>query len=163
MTSDHITKEDIEVKVGQVWRDLDKRMYSGNRHCKVMSVADGKALMKLCNSNGFVISERHVKVSVRRMHKGSTGWALVTDVTNSERPDGIRPGDEVVLVRGSRGRGPESGPGYERQVRARYLGGQNGMVQCELLEDDPNAGTAPFKAGEVGWWHGESFIRPVAT
>jgi len=27
-------------------------------------------------------------------------------------------GDEVVLIRGSRGRGPESGPGFERRLRA---------------------------------------------
>lgn len=81
------------------------------------------------------------------------------DIQPFVRASGIRPGDEVVLVRGSRGRGPETGPGYEREVRARYLGGDELNVICELLEDDPNGGS-PTKTGETGCWHGESFIRP---
>lgn len=77
------------------------------------------------------------------------------------RPDGIVPGDEVVLVRGGRGRGPETGPGFEREVRARYLGGSRHEVHCELLEADPHATVKPDRAGETGIWHGESFIRPI--
>lgn len=43
-------------------------------------------------------------------------------------------GDEVVLIRGSRGRGPESGPGFERRLRAKYVGARKNMVRCVLLE-----------------------------
>ncbi|MGQ5490789.1 hypothetical protein ACUH78_18255 [Thauera sp. ZXT1-4] len=76
--SEATTKDGIEVKQGQIWRDLDKRM--PNRHCKVSSVRDGKAIMFLCTENGRVINAmREVKVSVVRMHKSSTGWALVRD------------------------------------------------------------------------------------
>jgi len=71
----------------------------------------------------------------------------------------MRFGDVVILTRGSRGR--RSGPGHEREVLARYIGAKNIMVYCELLEDDPDATTAPFKAGERGIWHGRSFIRKV--
>lgn len=70
--NENVTKEGIEVKVGQEWRDLDKRMEG--RVCRVVDVADGKA--KLQSIHGSIPSTR---VSVRRMHKSSTGWALVDD------------------------------------------------------------------------------------
>jgi hypothetical protein len=115
--------------------------------------------MVRCTQYGREVSEHETVVAVRRMHKGSTGWELLTPY---QRADGIKVGDEVILIRGSRGRGPDSGPGFERQVRARYLGGNGPLdLKCELLEDDPHATVAPFKAGEVGIWHGESFIKPV--
>lgn len=60
------TKEGIEVKVGQVWRDLDKRMNGRTR--TVVAVENGKAQM-----GGPTITN----VSIKRMHKGSTGWELV--------------------------------------------------------------------------------------
>jgi len=63
------TKEGIEVKPGQVWRNLDKRMNGRTR--TVLSVADGKAHMD---------GTPQTKVSIARMHKGSKGWALVSDV-----------------------------------------------------------------------------------
>lgn len=68
---------------------------------------------------------------------------------------------EITLIRGSRGRGPESGPGYERRLRARYIGAHGNMVQCQLLEDDPAASVPPYKAGEIGWWHGRSFVEQI--
>ena len=76
MATTNITKEGIVVEKGQIWRDLDKRMT--NRHCKVEDVRDGKAIMYRCTDEGLPINAiREVKVSVGRMHKGSTGWALV--------------------------------------------------------------------------------------
>ena len=74
------------------------------------------------------------------------------------RSSGIAPGDDVSLVRGSRGRGPETGSGFERKVRAKYLGGDAVNVICALLEDDPHGG-APNNAGEIGVWHGDSFLE----
>ncbi|MFW4982387.1 hypothetical protein ACOAOB_25230 [Pseudomonas aeruginosa] len=72
-TADNITKEGIEVKPGQVWKDLDKRGYG--RQCKVMAVEGGKAKMQ-----HFARGQHGTKttVSVRRMHKHSTGWELVS-------------------------------------------------------------------------------------
>lgn len=74
------TRDGIEVKPGQVWRDCDQRMYSGNRHGKVVRVAAGRAELQLCRDNGAVISERITKIAVRRMYRHSTGWTLVKDV-----------------------------------------------------------------------------------
>lgn len=74
---ENVTKEGIEVRIGQVWRDLDKRM--NNRHCIVEDVNEGKALMSRCRPDGSWRSSNHTKVSVSRMHKSSTGWALVQE------------------------------------------------------------------------------------
>lgn len=70
-----VTKEGVRVEVGQVWRDLDKRM--GNRVRKVEAIIDsvnGKVLMVATTGRGRFPS----KVSIRRMYKHSTGWELVT-------------------------------------------------------------------------------------
>jgi len=67
--SDHIIKEGNEVRPGQVWKDLDK--CSQGRQCKVMAIEDGKAKMRhyACGRLGSKTT-----VSIRRMHKHSTGW-----------------------------------------------------------------------------------------
>lgn len=68
-------------------------------------------------------------------------------------------GQEVTLIRGSRGR--PTGPGCERLVRARLDSiDAVGNVCCTLLEDDPLATVSPNKAGESGQWHGMSFLAP---
>ena len=66
--SNIVTKEGVTVKVGQVWRDLDKRFV---RDAEVVFVDAelGKAHMRT--------GGRETKVSIKRMHKSSTGWALV--------------------------------------------------------------------------------------
>lgn len=66
-----ITREGVQVKVGQVWRDLDGRMPP--RECEVVFVDDaaGKAHMLAGNASGRV-----TQVSISRMHKGTTGWKL---------------------------------------------------------------------------------------
>ncbi len=87
-------------------------------------------------------------------------WPYPAEWQNYVRPSGIQPGDAVWLIRGSRGRGPGSGPGHERRVRARYLGGDAYNVVCELLEEDPVAVSAPLHKGGIGVWHGESFLAP---
>jgi hypothetical protein len=71
---DSITKEGIEVKRGQVWRDLDKRMTG--RLCRVGRVEGGRAQM-FTLMNGQL--GKCTFVSVKRMHKHSTGWALVQE------------------------------------------------------------------------------------
>jgi hypothetical protein len=84
------TKEGIEVKVGQVWRALDYR--EAGRHVRVVEVGsrvvrvtgfnnpEAYALVARCRPDGSDVSDRTTALSVRRMHKHSTGWALVKDV-----------------------------------------------------------------------------------
>ncbi|MGU7773733.1 hypothetical protein ACV229_26565 [Burkholderia sp. MR1-5-21] len=67
--TENVTKEEIEVRPGQVWRDLDKR--SNGRTRRVLSIEDGKAVLE---------GPPKSKVSISRMHRHSTGWALVGDV-----------------------------------------------------------------------------------
>lgn len=71
----NVTKEGIEVKAGQIWQDLDKRMKG--RQCKVQSVVDGKAYMVGHSRVTNTVSAIKTRLSVSRMHKSSTGWALV--------------------------------------------------------------------------------------
>ena len=68
------TKEGIEVRVGQIWRDLDKRM---TRVVRVMEVGNGKAIVR----SGWDGSGTKSTISIRRMHRHSTGWELVRNVT----------------------------------------------------------------------------------
>jgi aromatic ring-cleaving dioxygenase len=66
-------------------------------------------------------------------------------------------GQEVILIRGGRGR--TTGPGCERKVRARLNSiDPMGNVLCTLLENDSLATTYPHKAGECGNWSGLSFL-----
>jgi hypothetical protein len=79
-----ITKEGIEVQVGQVWRDLDKRGYG--RVVKVMDVWPGRGKY----SGEWFASVRPTslhapdrtynrasKLRISRMHKHSTGFELI--------------------------------------------------------------------------------------
>lgn len=72
--SNNVTKEGIEVKRGQLWRDLDRRMTG--RVCRVGEVARGKAQM-FTMVNGQ--AGKSTTVSIRRMYKHSTGWQLVQE------------------------------------------------------------------------------------
>lgn len=73
------TLEGIRVEQGQIWLDLDKRM--NGRHVRVVSVADGKAKVSRTNPNSGWTSDNTTTLSVRRMHKSSTGWALFKGAT----------------------------------------------------------------------------------
>jgi hypothetical protein len=80
MSNSNVTKEGIAVKPGQVWKDLDKRTNGGKRTVTVDRVVDGGAFVTtngVTKSNGKPYASR---LSIRRMHKGATGWALVSDV-----------------------------------------------------------------------------------
>ena len=71
----HITKDGIEVKVGQLWRDCDRRV--GVRIRRVAAITnDGRALMAHPETDKYPTT----KVSIRRMYRHSTGWVLVKDV-----------------------------------------------------------------------------------
>lgn len=63
----NITRDGIEVKAGQVWRDLDKRM--NGRTVTVVFAKFGVARVR---------GRRETEISIKRMHRHSTGWELVS-------------------------------------------------------------------------------------
>lgn len=65
MNAMNITKDGVEVKVGQTWRDLDKRMKGRKR--KVIRVEDGRAHLD---------GPRSTSLAIARMHRHATGWEL---------------------------------------------------------------------------------------
>lgn len=67
-----LTPEGIEVVVGQKWRDLDKRMQ--NRVCVVVRVDSAGETVYLKNPK--LPGKQPTQVAIRRLKKGSTGWAL---------------------------------------------------------------------------------------
>jgi hypothetical protein len=72
----HLTKEGIEVKIGQCWRDLDKRM--NGRCVQVVDVVEGRAVVQHYSKFTGATGTRR-KLSISRMHRHSTGWALVRE------------------------------------------------------------------------------------
>lgn len=66
--STSITRDGIEVRVGQVWRDLDRR-------------ANGRTItvVRVDARGGFAwYSEpRRGRISISRMHRHHNGWTLV--------------------------------------------------------------------------------------
>ena len=74
MSDPLVTKEGIRVEVGQIWRDLDKRM--GGRLRRVAAIIDpANGVVRMVEAQRR--SPLKSNVSIRRMHKHSTGWALV--------------------------------------------------------------------------------------
>jgi hypothetical protein len=66
------TKHGVQVAVGQLWRDCDKRMNDRRRYVIEIDVQAGEVRMGVTQYD-----ESGTWVSVRRMHKHSTGWELV--------------------------------------------------------------------------------------
>ncbi len=64
----NITKDGIEAKVGQVWRDLDKRCRGRTR--TIVKVDAGFAWYGPSNNQ---------RISIKRMHRHSTGFELVKE------------------------------------------------------------------------------------
>lgn len=67
----NVTKDGVEVKVGQTWKSCDVRTPGKKR--EVIEVADGKAKLGVPGSKRLTS-----KVRIDRMHKHSTGWELVS-------------------------------------------------------------------------------------
>ena len=59
-----------DVQVGQVWRDMDKRM--SGRKLRVVRIEGEKAIME-----NVLCDKLRTKVSIRRMRPGSTGYERV--------------------------------------------------------------------------------------
>lgn len=77
--------DQVEVKVGQVWEDTDKR--SKGRRIKVFEVKDGYAFCQGVSgrdpsvNNGFVAkAAKKVRIRLDRFRPGSTGYKLSEDV-----------------------------------------------------------------------------------
>lgn len=99
-----------------------------------------------------------VSIAVRRIHCDGKARRSGFDLVPTDPPALMQyVGREVILVRGSRGR--LEGAGRERRLRARLDKVEHVNVYATLLEDDPEATVAPFKAGESGIWHGHSFVE----
>lgn len=74
-----VTKEGITVRVGQLWKDLDKRMeHRGPGTVVAVDAVAGKASLQ------FGYWPTLTKISIRRMHKHSTGWTMVEDVLQEQ-------------------------------------------------------------------------------
>lgn len=76
MNPENTTREGVEVKPGQVWRDLDKRQEG--RLVQVVEVKNGKAYVVRVSGNGTVNPFGRSRISVARMHRSSTGWELAS-------------------------------------------------------------------------------------
>ena len=70
-----------DVKPGQIWRGMDKRMDS--RYLLVERITVGsypRAVCVRCDVRGDRIGVRVTKISPRRMNPGATGYELVRDI-----------------------------------------------------------------------------------
>jgi hypothetical protein len=64
-----------EVKVGQRWRDCDKRM--GERYVHIVRIEGNFAVCASIRKG--IRSERYVKIRLNRFHPCASGYRLVTD------------------------------------------------------------------------------------
>jgi hypothetical protein len=76
-----------EIRVGQVWRDCDKRM--NGRHIKIVRFDEGAnsplpyghVYAVTCAADGTMPSSRETRILVTRMYPHSTGFELVRPST----------------------------------------------------------------------------------
>lgn len=124
---------------------------------EVLPAGDGKPARVAARESGY---GRRVYIACSRIFpdSGTPRRSGFTHLPPPELSPAIKKllGQEIVLRRGSRGRA--TGQGCERTVCARLDRVDGIMVFATLLEDDPMASLAPFKANESGLWHGLSFI-----
>jgi hypothetical protein len=68
--------ERVEVKVGQIWKDNDKRTV--NRYVVVRKIEDGCAICIRCNADGLIVSQTTHLTSIRldRFRPTSTGYII---------------------------------------------------------------------------------------
>ena len=73
----------VEVKVGQVWQDNDKRM--SERYLRVVRIDNNRwpvavCVCQLCSAFGDLIDGRLSSIAIKRMKPTSTGYRLHIDV-----------------------------------------------------------------------------------
>lgn len=65
-----------EVKVGQIWKDRDRR--ERDRFIRIAGIGQEKALCERCDKNGNMIGNRRpTEILLRRFRPTSTGYDLV--------------------------------------------------------------------------------------
>ncbi len=72
-----------QVRVGQVWKDNDKRI--GERYLVVRKIEGDRAFCCLCDSQGYpsgLARQPVVRILLRRFRPTSTGYVLVKDATS---------------------------------------------------------------------------------
>lgn len=69
----------MSVKVGQVWRDCDKRMVGRFVLVRELKVSGNRtfAICSRCFSDGTDADKRTTQINVDRMKPGATGYELV--------------------------------------------------------------------------------------
>jgi|GEM_PF-6005848 len=71
-----------KVKIGQVWKDNDKRV--GDRYLKVvdldMDCSGAKCILVPCRADGQAISSRTTRILISRMRPTASGFTLIKDV-----------------------------------------------------------------------------------
>ena len=70
MSDKTITKEGVQVREGQVWKDLDKRV---KRTVKVERVDALNGIAHVVSTNGA-----KSKISIKRMYKHGQGFSLIS-------------------------------------------------------------------------------------
>lgn len=63
-----------EVKVGQIWKDNDKRV--GDRQIEIVAINDSENKAVVVN----LVTKKTTKVSLKRFRPISTGYTLIKDV-----------------------------------------------------------------------------------
>jgi hypothetical protein len=79
-----ITREGIEVRPGQVWRDLDKRVH---RTVTVERVdAENGVACVISNPLNPKARPARSRIAIKRMHMHGQGFALVAEAEESKEP-----------------------------------------------------------------------------
>ena len=69
-------------------------------------------------------------------------------------------GRQILIERGNPNRGPGTGQGFGRRVPAVIEEVMDAwQVRCKLLSDDPDAVSAPSRAGDSGLWSVSQIIN----
>lgn len=82
-------REDIKVEVGSIWKDRDKRAFSGNRHLRVESIFT-KAVKR---DGGYV---RVNTALCRQVFRGEAAWLVLAGGTTEISLDGLRKRFDLV-------------------------------------------------------------------
>jgi len=82
----------MTVKVGQVWRDCDKRYQPTGklmpRFIRVVRISQAGlfAFVKRCSADGLTITDRETRINISRMKPGATGYELVKEQSHECPP-----------------------------------------------------------------------------
>lgn len=81
-----VTKQRGPFEVGQIWRDMDKRM--NGRHVKIVRVESPYVFVVTCAPDGSGPSSRETRLAMRRMYVHSTGFECISGRREGNRAYG---------------------------------------------------------------------------